>query len=78
MFMIEDDTFRSVEFWDARHLPYFVNKAFSKRDNRKSRYDDARYTDGKTQIEIKYWSMHCYHGTSLIYRDSSSKSWQKW
>lgn len=34
------------------------------------------YSDGKTQIELNYSEL--WPGTSLIYRDRLSSSWQEW
>ncbi|MCM1170287.1 MAG: hypothetical protein NC324_10180, partial [Bacteroides sp.] len=80
-FYIDDDTLRGVAFADLRSLPYAVqverlNKQYPQYGEIDTAGDGYRYTDGKTQLEIGYSDL--IPGTQLIYRNRSSKSWQKW
>lgn len=82
-FVMTNGILEGMIFSDKRSLPFVMQaERFNKKYSRycKSKGKDVdfewyNYSDGKTQIELDCSDL--WPGTSLIYRDRSSSSWQE-
>lgn len=84
-FVMTNGILEGMSFSDERRLPFVMqaerfNKKYSRYCKEKGKDVDLGewyyYSDGKTQIEIDCSDLQ--PGTTLIYRDRSSRSWQEW
>lgn len=84
-FVMTNGILEGMIFSDKRRLSFVMqaerfNKKYSRYCKSKGKDVDLgewyNYSDGKTQIELNYSEL--WPGTSLIYRDRLSSSWQEW